>query len=232
MANDEWGDYLGSYYTNLVTAGIYGTVKAFNDGQYATGVVSGASSASAIAQLALGVHRTYNASVVSGDWRQYTTSYTYDTGRVEEPLFDPIDAAVGAAFGAAVGPGGAIVGGLVAGVARGVLRRAGTNLLTSVARTSAERLSAEAAKRGLTLGTHAMGRLVGRESHVSLAAVARAIAKGRKFYDPKNDSVVSVLEGGFASGKSLLVAQDPVTGAVRTVISGRKLTSSRFQPLE
>ena len=76
-----------------------------------------------------------------------------------------------------------------------------------------------------------MQRLVGRESHVSLSAVERAITKGEKYFDPKNKSIVSILDRGMASGKSILIAQDPETEAIKTVITGTDLIPSRFLPL-
>jgi len=51
---------------------------------------------------------------------------------------------------------------------------------------------------------------------------------GTRFFDPKNSSVVHVLERGFASGKSLLVARNVFTGRITTVISGVKLIRARF----
>lgn len=138
----------------------------------------------------------------------------------------------GAMAGAIVGgPAGAVGGGLLGGVARSAGRAGIAGVLSSVTKTSAERLAAEAAERGLVLSRHAMERLVGRESHVSLSAVERAIARGQQFFDPKNRSIVLVLDRGMASGQSLLVGRNPDTGLITTVITGNDLISSRFVPL-
>lgn len=60
-----------------------------------------------------------------------------------------------------------------------------------------------------------------------------AIKKGEKLWDPKNKSIIYILKDGFASGKSLLVARNPITGNVKTVIRGNynKLKSSRFESM-
>jgi len=152
---------------------------------------------------------------------------------LDQPIFvDPVDMVAGAIAGAIIGgPAGAVGGGLLGGVARGAGRAGIAGVLSSATRTSAERLAAEAAERGLVLSRHAIERLVGRESHVSLSAVERAIARGQQFFDPKNRSIVSVLDRGMASGQSLLVGRNPESGLITTVITGNDLISSRFLPL-
>lgn len=56
-----------------------------------------------------------------------------------------------------------------------------------------------------------------------------AISKGLKFYDPKNGTINYVLKNGFASGKSLLVGTNPITGQITTVIrSSKNLINNRF----
>jgi len=50
-----------------------------------------------------------------------------------------------------------------------------------------------------------------------------AITKGQKFYDPLNNSINYILSKGFASGKSLLVGTNPLTGEVTTVIRSSKI---------
>jgi hypothetical protein len=52
MSNDDYGRYLANFYANLFTLGVYGAVRSFERGDYAQGLVGGAQSAAAIAQLA------------------------------------------------------------------------------------------------------------------------------------------------------------------------------------
>lgn len=52
-----------------------------------------------------------------------------------------------------------------------------------------------------------------------------AISKGQKYYDVKNNAYSYVLEGGFASGKTLQVGTSAIDGRVTTVIR-----STRFNP--
>jgi hypothetical protein len=47
-----------------------------------------------------------------------------------------------------------------------------------------------------------------------------ALRQGERYYDPLNKSVVYVLRGGMASGKSLAVATNAITGSVNTVMTG------------
>jgi len=60
-----------------------------------------------------------------------------------------------------------------------------------------------------------------------------AIRKGQKFYDPLNKSINYVLRDAFASGKSLLVGTNPLTGEVTTAIrSSKNLINKRFIPIK
>ncbi|MDR2274875.1 MAG: hypothetical protein LBF27_28460 [Sphingobacterium sp.] len=60
-----------------------------------------------------------------------------------------------------------------------------------------------------------------------------AISKGQKFYDPLNKSINYVLPNGFASGKSLLVGTNPLTGEVATVLrSSKNLIKPRMIPIK
>lgn len=86
------------------------------------------------------------------------------------------------------------------------------------------------AKVELNLGIHAVEQMAEREITEKMIEVA--LRKGQPFYDPKNKAINYVLEQGFASGKSLLVGQNPVSKKITTVISGRKLVSRRFIPLK
>ena len=76
-----------------------------------------------------------------------------------------------------------------------------------------------------------MERLAVREADVSLTAVQRTIQRGQKFFDPKNNSIVSVLDRGMASGESILIAQNPESGLITTVLTGQNLIRSRFVPI-
>lgn len=108
---------------------------------------------------------------------------------------------------------------------------AASRLLPAVTETAVQRLGAEAAEKGLTLSRHAIERLAVREADISLTAVQRTIQRGQKFFDPKNSSIVSVLDRGMASGDAILVARNPGTGLITTVLTGQKLVRSRFVPI-
>lgn len=54
-----------------------------------------------------------------------------------------------------------------------------------------------------------------------------ALRKGERFYDPKNKSVNYILSNGFASGKNLLVGQNPITGKITTVIRATRPFNTR-----
>ena len=82
-------------------------------------------------------------------------------------------------------------------------------------------------KTGIQWSKHALQRA--SERGISKKMVELAINKGQKFYDPHNKSINYVLPNGFASGKSLLVGTNPITGQVTTVIrSSKNLINSRF----
>ena len=81
-----------------------------------------------------------------------------------------------------------------------------------------------------SLGKHAARRMA--EAEVTEKMIEVALRKGDKYWDPTNRVTNYVLEQGFASGKSLLVGQNPVTGKITTVIKGRDLVSPRFIPLK
>ena len=99
-------------------------------------------------------------------------------------------------------------------------------------------IEAVAAKTGTSLvktGTqwskHSLQRLAERGVTKDMAEMA--ISKGQKFYDPLNKSINYVLPNGYASGKSLLVGTNPLTGEVTTVIrSSKNLINKRFIPIK
>lgn len=74
------------------------------------------------------------------------------------------------------------------------------------------------------LSQHAIERMA--ERGITRGQVDAAIRKGTQYYDRRNGTIAHVLEGGFASGRTLLVGTNPSSGLVTTVISSR-----RFNPL-
>jgi RHS repeat-associated protein len=88
-----------------------------------------------------------------------------------------------------------------------------------------------ATSKTLQLTKHAVQQM--SERKVSEGMIKAALRKGARFYDPKNGTINYILSKGFASGKSLLVGTNPVTGAVTTVIrSSKNLVSSRLIPIQ
>ncbi len=59
-----------------------------------------------------------------------------------------------------------------------------------------------------------------------------AINKGSKFFDPKNGTINYILEGGFSSGKDLLIGTNPINGAIKTRIRGTNLVRPRMIPIQ
>ena len=88
------------------------------------------------------------------------------------------------------------------------------------------------AKQGLNISEHAAQRMA--ERGISYKMVETAIKKGKRFFDPLNKTVQHILEGGFASGKTLNVGQNPVTKRVTTVIRGitNKVMRPRYIPID
>ena len=60
--------------------------------------------------------------------------------------------------------------------------------------------------------------------------IKTGIAKGAKYYDPKNGTMNYVLKNGFASGKDLLIGVNPYNGKITTVLRGSNLVKTRFIP--
>ena len=86
-------------------------------------------------------------------------------------------------------------------------------------------------KTGTQWRKHSLQRLAERGVTKDMAEMA--IIKGQKFYDPLNKSINYVLPNGYASGKSLLVGTNPLTGEVTTVIrSSKNLINKRFIPIK
>ena len=85
-------------------------------------------------------------------------------------------------------------------------------------------------KSGLQIGDHALIRMT--ERGITRKMVDVTIRRGAKFYDPLNGTINHVLVNGFASGKSLLVGTNPLTGLVTTVIrTSKSAVKSRFIPI-
>jgi len=83
---------------------------------------------------------------------------------------------------------------------------------------------------GIQFSKHSIERLAQRGVTLRMARIT--ITKGQKFYDPVNKSINYVLPKAFASGKSLLVGTNPLSGQVTTVIrSSKNLINSRFIPI-
>jgi hypothetical protein len=85
-------------------------------------------------------------------------------------------------------------------------------------------------KTGTQFSKHSLERLAQRGVTQDMAELV--ISKGQKFYDPLNKSINYVLLNGFASGKSLLVGTNPLTGEVTTVLrSSKNLIKPRMVPI-
>ena len=87
-------------------------------------------------------------------------------------------------------------------------------------------LSCPAGPSGLNISPHAAQRMAKRG--ITEKMVKKALEKSVPYLDPKNGTINYVLEGGFASGKSLLVGQNPNTDLITTVIRGSNLVRPRM----
>lgn len=86
------------------------------------------------------------------------------------------------------------------------------------------------ARGGLNISEHALTEAA--KDGVTKNAIEKVVEVGQKFYDPKNNSIVSVIKGGMASGKNIAVAQDAASGVVKTVFtSSKSVISSRLIPI-
>jgi RHS repeat-associated protein len=116
--------------------------------------------------------------------------------------------------------------GLGVSAARSLAARAAAQ---AAARAAAEEASCVLARAGVQLSQEAVRRMAQRG--VTRKMIETALSKGARYWDPKNKSVNFIIENGFASGKDLLVGQNPVTGVITTVIRGADLVASRMIPL-
>jgi hypothetical protein len=115
----------------------------------------------------------------------------------------------------------------------------GEQVAKSAVRSIADGALKSAAKKGsnalVTTGAqwskHSLERLAQRGITQDMAEIT--INKGQKFYDPLNKSINYILSDGLASGKSLLVGTNPLTGEVTTVIrSSKNLIKPRMIPIQ
>lgn len=67
-----------------------------------------------------------------------------------------------------------------------------------------------------SISGHAAGQMA--ERGITRGQVDVALRKGTRYYDARSQTYSHVLEGGYASGKGLTVATDPLTGNVATAI--------------
>ena len=119
---------------------------------------------------------------------------------------------------------------LAKGLESRAVRELGEEALEEGVERAVSKTGGALVKAGSNFGTHTLERMVQRG--ITPKMVERALAKGTKFWDPKNKVINYVLRGGFGSGKDLLVGQNPVTGKITTAIRGRNLVRPRFVPLD
>ena len=89
--------------------------------------------------------------------------------------------------------------------------------------------TALATRSGLQISRHAAVQMADRG--ITQPMVQAALRKGVRYWDPKNNVINYVLQGGFASGKSLLVGQYPASGVIATAIHATKLNLNRMIPI-
>lgn len=82
---------------------------------------------------------------------------------------------------------------------------------------------------GFRLSEHAAEQMASRG--VSESAASYALRNGSRFWDGRHLTVSFVVREGYASGQSLVVAVDPASGMITTVLKGSNVISSRLVPL-
>lgn len=128
-----------------------------------------------------------------------------------------------------LGIAGGIKGG-VEGIAENVLGSAGRETAEGTAAGIAQSAGTEAITQSVQISGHAV--IEAAKDGVTKDAIKKVIQLGERFYDPTNNSVVYVVKGGMASGKSVAVATDAVTGVVKTVFtSSKSVIRARFIPI-
>jgi RHS repeat-associated protein len=158
------------------------------------------------------------------------TQYSLRAGNVNQvTVFDDapgLEHSDGLAFMLAGGLTGVIGKATLSGVLGGF----GRGFLGLAAESQAARAATGLARVELNISKHAAQRMA--ERGITESMVRTALGKGTPFIDPKNGTINYVLKGGFASGKDLLVAKNPLTGQISTVIRGTDLVSPRFVPYQ
>ncbi len=135
-------------------------------------------------------------------------------------VFATVSLAAGAAAGggmalAASGAGLTTIGGTVAGPLVPLL----SQLQTAIQRSYPV---FESGLRNLQLSKHAVERMA--ERGFTRKMVQATIKEGIRYWDPRNGSINYILRDEFAKGKSSLVAVNPITNEIRTVIRVSKIS--------
>ncbi|SCA62845.1 hypothetical protein SCG7109_AE_00150 [Chlamydiales bacterium SCGC AG-110-M15] len=86
-------------------------------------------------------------------------------------------------------------------------------------------------KQGYELSKHVLFERM-EQRGITKSMIDKALEKGAKYFDSKNDTYNFILKEGFASGKSLLVGQGKESRKITTAIRGKSLIKSRFQLVE
>jgi hypothetical protein len=81
---------------------------------------------------------------------------------------------------------------------------------------------------GIKISEHALKHMA--DEGISKKMVEAAIRMGQRFWDSKNSTYQYVLRNGFASGKDLWVARNPVSGLVTTVHRTTRSVRPRWIP--
>lgn len=80
---------------------------------------------------------------------------------------------------------------------------------------SASKVLVHNCNSSIEYSVHALKRMTKRG--ITKGMVEKTIEKGIKYWDPKNKSYAFVLENGFASGQTLIVAKDVIKNKIITV---------------
>jgi RHS repeat-associated protein len=87
-------------------------------------------------------------------------------------------------------------------------------------------------RNGLNLSRHVVVDRMGPRG-ITEDMIKVTLRKGQPFWDPKNKTVNYILQNGMASGKSILVGQNPLSGKVTTAMtSSKSLINKRFIPIK
>jgi uncharacterized protein RhaS with RHS repeats len=94
------------------------------------------------------------------------------------------------------------------------------------AATSVGAAAASVPEKVLVIGQHAAERMA--QYGISERMIRTALQKGERYWDPLHSTFNYILRQGFASGKDLLVGQNPVTQKITTAFPGRDLVVERM----